>query len=95
MTAAATSAAYDLVPYDSGPFAHTHPDRLATVATLFGLEPTGVGRCRVLEIGCPAGGNLIPMALGLPQKHILGHRLFGAADQRLSEGYNGTGAQEC
>ena len=30
---------YDRVPYPGHPFAQTHPDRLATVATLFGLEP--------------------------------------------------------
>ena len=30
---------YDEVPYESHPFAQTHPNRLATVATLFGLRP--------------------------------------------------------
>jgi methyltransferase-like protein/SAM-dependent methyltransferase len=67
---AATS--YDTIPYESHPFAQTHPDRLATVATLFGLKPSPVERCRVLELGCAAGGNLIPMALTLPQATLLG-----------------------
>jgi methyltransferase-like protein/SAM-dependent methyltransferase len=63
---------YDDVPYDSNPFAQTHPDRLATVATLLGLSPPPVERCRVLELGCAAGGNLIPMAQGLPDSTFLG-----------------------
>ena len=30
---------YDLVPYESRPYPQAHPDRLATVATLFGARP--------------------------------------------------------
>jgi SAM-dependent methyltransferase len=67
-----SSSAYDAVPYLGHPFAQTHPDRLATLATLFGLEPPPVERCRVLELGCGDGGNLIPMALGLPGAQLLG-----------------------
>src|SRR5262245_7368480 len=63
---------YDEVPYDSHPFAQAHPDRLATVATLFGLRPAPVQRCRVLELGCASGGNLIPMAEQLPESRFLG-----------------------
>ena len=63
---------YDDVPYESNPFAQTHPSRLFTVATLFGLKPTPVTRCRVLELGCAAGGNLIPMADYLPDSEFVG-----------------------
>lgn len=63
---------YDEVPYESHPFAQTHPDRLATVATLLGTRPPIVERCRVLELGCAAGGNIIPMALGLPESTFIG-----------------------
>lgn len=63
---------YDEVPYASHPFPQTHPDRLATVATLFGLRPPPVQRCRVLELGCASGGNLIPMAEQLPEGRFLG-----------------------
>ena len=31
--------AYDAVRYSNYPYAQTHPDRLATVAILHGLEP--------------------------------------------------------
>jgi hypothetical protein len=43
---------YDEVLYPSGLYAQTHPDRLATMATLFGMRPEPVDRCRVLELGC-------------------------------------------
>jgi methyltransferase-like protein/SAM-dependent methyltransferase len=63
---------YDEVPYESHPFAQTHPQRLFTVGTLFGLRPTPVTKCRVLELGCAAGGNLIPMADYFPDSHFVG-----------------------
>jgi SAM-dependent methyltransferase len=50
----------------------THPDRLATLATLFGLRPAPPERCRVLELGCGDGGNLVPMALALPDSTFVG-----------------------
>ena len=63
---------YDEIPYKGGPFPQTHPDRLATLAHLFGVEPAPVTRCRVLELGCASGGNLIPMAFHLPQSEFVG-----------------------
>lgn len=63
---------YEEIPYDSRPFAATHPDTLATVATLFGMRPAPPGRCRVLELGCAGGGNLLPMALALPDSTFVG-----------------------
>ena len=63
---------YDEVFYPGHPFSQTHPDRLATVASLFGLAPAPVTRCRVLELGCGSGGNLIPMAYQLPDSHFVG-----------------------
>jgi methyltransferase-like protein/ubiquinone/menaquinone biosynthesis C-methylase UbiE len=67
-----TATSYDEVPYPSYSFAQTHPDRLATLATLFGLSPPPVEHCRVLELGCASGGNLIPMAEGLPHSEFVG-----------------------
>ena len=63
---------YDELPYPSHAFAETHPDHLAALARLYGLTPPPVERCRVLELGCAAGGNLIPMALSLPGSHFVG-----------------------
>ena len=61
---------YEEIPYDSKPWYPTHPDHLASVATLYGRTPPGVERCRVLELGCAAGANLIAMAEGLPGSHF-------------------------
>ena len=53
---------YDRVLYEGRSYAQAHPDGLATVATLLGLSPPPVPRCRVLELGCATGAHLIPMA---------------------------------
>jgi SAM-dependent methyltransferase len=66
------SKAYELVRYSGMPFAQTHPDRLCTMATLFGMTPPPIQGARVLEIGCCDGGNLIPMAISLPESHFIG-----------------------
>lgn len=63
---------YDEIPYQSFPFAQSHPDRLATLGWLFGMDPAPVDRCRVLEVGCASGGNLIPMAATLPNCEFVG-----------------------
>ncbi len=63
---------YDTVLYPTNTYSQTHPDRLATIATLFSMQPAPPGACRVLEIGCGDGGNLIPMAWALPGSTFLG-----------------------
>jgi SAM-dependent methyltransferase len=63
---------YDAVPYVTFPRLKTHPDRLATVATLMGMSPAPVTGCRFLEIGCGDGSNLIPMAYALPGSRFVG-----------------------
>jgi methyltransferase-like protein/SAM-dependent methyltransferase len=72
MTDSDTATSYDEVPYPSFPFPQTHPDRLATLATLLGLSPPSVDHCQVLELGCADGGNLIAMAEGLPEGRFVG-----------------------
>lgn len=68
--------------------AQTHPDRLASVATLFGMKPAPVTACRVLEVGCGNGGNLIPMAYALPGSHFFGVDL---ADSAIVQGQRAIG----
>lgn len=65
-------ASYDEFPYLSLAFPQSHPDRLASIGRLLGLSPAPVGECRVLEIGCASGGNLIPMAAALPRSRFTG-----------------------
>jgi len=63
---------YDEVPYSSYPIADTHPRHLEALAVLFGMEPPPLLGCRVLELGCASGGNLIPLADELPESQFLG-----------------------
>ncbi|MEP7214466.1 MAG: class I SAM-dependent methyltransferase [Acidobacteriota bacterium] len=63
---------YDDVPYPSYAFPQTSPDRLATMATLFGMQPAPPNRCRVLEIGCGDGTNLLSHAFLLPESEFVG-----------------------
>ena len=63
---------YDEVPYSAKPFYDTHPDHLAAIGTLYGLQPPSVDRCRVLELGCANGANLLPMAVALPDGTFVG-----------------------
>lgn len=63
---------YDEVPYQSKAFPQSHPNRLATLAKLFGMKPAPVERCRVLELGCSSGGNLLDVAAQFPQSTCLG-----------------------
>src|SRR5262249_42299316 len=68
---------YDQVQYRTIPMAQTHPDRLASVASLFGMSPAPLTACRVLEVGCGNGGNLIPMRHYFPGAHFTGLDLAG------------------
>ena len=66
------ASSYDQLPYTSLAFPQTHPDHLATIARIFGLSPPNVSACRVLELGCAGGGNVIPMAFNLPHSEFVG-----------------------
>jgi SAM-dependent methyltransferase/methyltransferase-like protein len=68
----ASQTSYDEIPYGSNVFSYSHPDRLATLATLLGMSPPSVDRCRVLELGCGTGTNLICMAVTLSQSRFVG-----------------------
>lgn len=64
--------AYDRLLYPDNVRVQTHPDRLATIATLFGMNPPPVEHCRVLELGCGNGSNLGPIAWSLPDSELMG-----------------------
>src|SRR5438552_968885 len=71
------------MPYPSLAHVQTHSDRLATIAALFGLQTAPVEKCRVLELGCGDGTNLISMAYGLPNSEFVG---IDAAGRAIAEG---------
>ncbi|MCO8120432.1 class I SAM-dependent methyltransferase [Stieleria sp. TO1_6] len=77
------SSSYDQVPYSSYPYSKSHPRNLSALAFLFGMNPPDVRDCRVLEIGCAAGGNLIPVAENFPDVRCLG---IDASARQIDDG---------
>src|SRR5262249_8589505 len=80
MTESAT--AYDEVDYPGHPFVETHPDHLAVLGFLYGMTPTPLRSCRVLELGCGVGANLIPMAFDAPDSKFVGIDLSAESVRR-------------
>lgn len=72
-----TPTPYDTVLYPGLALPQTHPDRLATHARLQGMKPAPIEQCRVLELACGDGNNLIPMAFSLPESDFVGIDLAG------------------
>ena len=72
------AASYDALPYRSAAFMQTAPEHLAALAHLFGLSAPPPAGARVLELGCAAGGNLIPFAARHLQASALGVELSSA-----------------
>lgn len=63
---------YDEVPYESYPYAASHPAHLRTMGLLFGMTPPKLETARILELGCAAGGNIIPLAMAYPKSECIG-----------------------
>lgn len=66
------AASYDDLPYDDAAYFHTHPSTLSVAAVLRGFDPAPVETCRVLDLGCAAGFNLIAMSQSLPNARLVG-----------------------
>ena len=76
--------AYDAIPYPSSPFRQSRPERLAAIAKLFGLDAPAPERCRVLELGCSMGGNLLVIAQDYPESRCVG---IDASSRQIAEGW--------
>jgi len=63
---------YDAVPYRHGAVPDSHPARVGAVARLFGIQAAPPDRCRVLELGCGEGMNLLPLAERCPKSEFVG-----------------------
>lgn len=63
---------YEDLLYEGVALPGTHPQHLALIGRLAGMEPAPANRCRVLELGCGTGGNIVPMAYGLPGSEFTG-----------------------
>ena len=86
---AASQQSYEELPYPNLFFADTHPDKLATVAAMYGMSPAPPSRCRVLELGSASGANLMPMAEYLRDSTFVGidrtGRQIDAGKARVAE----------
>jgi trans-aconitate methyltransferase len=85
MTNAEQPTPYDVLAYPSAIFERTHPDRMAVLATLHGLNPPPVETARVLDIGGGDGMNLIAFATAYPKAHFFGFDLAPTAVARGNE----------
>jgi SAM-dependent methyltransferase len=72
MSPTTNTESYDAVPYAGMAHRDSHPSSIRPIATLLGLAPASPASCRVLEIGCAEGRNLLPMAAGLPGSRFVG-----------------------
>lgn len=63
---------YDELPYPSHPFEVTHPDHLYSLAKLFRINATLPDDASILELGCASGGNIIPLAVQMPNSRVVG-----------------------
>ena len=63
---------YDAVPYRHGAVPDSHPARIGTIARLLGIPAAPPDRCRVLELGCGEGMNLLPLAERFPKSEFTG-----------------------
>ena len=88
-------AAYDAMPYESHAFPQTAPGHLAAIAYLFGLDVVDVSSARVLEIGCAAGGNLIPFATWHPRREWSASICRKCRSTKGAGAYKALGLKEC
>ncbi|HYI91973.1 MAG TPA: class I SAM-dependent methyltransferase [Bryobacteraceae bacterium] len=77
--------AYDRVPYPTATYTQTHVRRLAAIGRLFGVNAPDIRTCRVLEIGCGEGANLVNMAVDLPESQFVGIDISQTAIARATD----------
>ena len=63
---------YDHVAYPGAADQSIHPRNLEVTAAMFGARPAPLKHCRVLEIGCADGTNLLPFADEFRDSRFLG-----------------------
>jgi methyltransferase-like protein/2-polyprenyl-3-methyl-5-hydroxy-6-metoxy-1,4-benzoquinol methylase len=85
------STPYDDIRYPARSFEYTHPNRLASIAALYGMKPASIRHCRVLELGCGVGGNIVPMAYQYPESEFVGIDLSASAIAQGQKGIDALG----
>lgn len=73
---------YDVVDYPSHVYPQMHPSRLAAIARLHGVAAAAPDACRLLEVGCGDGLQLLALALAYPRSRFVGVDLSANAIAR-------------
>lgn len=76
------SFAYDVLQYPSHVHPQMHPSRLAAVARLHGIPAAAPAACRLLEVGCGDGLQLLTLATAYPRSRFVGIDMSKAAVAR-------------
>ena len=76
------SFAYDTVTYPSMVHPQMHPCALAAIARLHGIHAASPAHCRLLEIGCGEGVQLLALAMAYPDSEFIGVDMSHAAIAR-------------
>ena len=76
------AADYDHLPYQSFAYEKTHPNHLAALALYHNISPVDPFKCRVLEIGCAIGTNIITYAQHHPKCELMGIDISQAQIER-------------
>ncbi|MBC2771190.1 methyltransferase regulatory domain-containing protein [Pusillimonas minor] len=63
---------YDRSQYTSNAFYYASPGHIRAAAHLYGVDTVPIEKARVLELGCAAGGNLLPFAVAYPEATVVG-----------------------
>lgn len=63
---------YDRSQYTSNAFYYASPGHIRAAAHLYGVDTVPIEKARVLEMGCAAGGNLLPFAVAYPEATVVG-----------------------
>jgi len=74
--------AYDLVDYPAHVFPQMHPSRLAAIGRLHGIPAASPSHCRLLEVGCGDGLQLVTLAMAYPDGEFVGVDLSANAIAR-------------
>lgn len=76
---------YDRLPYQSFVYHKSHPNHLAALAIYHNITPVNPFQCRILEIGCAIGNNIISYAEHHPNCTLVGIDLSGEQIKRGQE----------
>lgn len=74
--------AYDVLEYPSHVHPQMHPSRLSAIARLHGIPAASPTDCRLLEVGCGDGLQLVSLAMAYPHSHFVGVDMSQAAVAR-------------